>query len=597
LKEEVQSEEAMTSGTFTLKEVKVISGMLTILVSTEIIFRSRWRLNCNIEQESPLNRLPYANDAPFNSYSKQHEPTCLPDTRVDLLKEIYNWADGQDERCLFWLNGLAGTGKSTVARTVARKYFEQKRLGASFFFSRGGGDVSHAGKFVTSIAVQLARNVPTFHRHVCDAITQNSDTASQSLHDQWQQLVLGPMAKLDGSSCQSSYILAVDALDECDDDNNIRIIVQLLASVRSLGVVRLRVLLTSRPEISIRYGFLQISDAEHRDFILHNISSSVIDHDISIFFQYNLGVISQENCLCDGWPGAGVIETLVQNASGLFVWAATACRFIREGLFAEERLRILVEGGACDTAVTPEEHLNRIYTTVLQSSICSDYTEQEKQTLCHLLRNIVGSIVALFSPLSTDSLSKLLVMAGPKIDKVLSNLHAILSIPVDQNHPLRLHHPSFRDFLLDKERCGDPNFWVDEREVHQTLAESCIRLMSDSLKQDICTVGSPGALVIDIESTQVERCLPLEVRYACLYWVGHLQSSGAQIHDEDEVHKFLQTHLLHWLEVLSWMQMISDGILAIIALEAIASVRPIPVSNRALSNCSWRLVSVLDSVS
>ncbi|KAF2175810.1 purine and uridine phosphorylase [Zopfia rhizophila CBS 207.26] len=69
--------------------------------------------------DSILNRLPYAGNAPFNSYARQHEPTCLPGTRVDVLREIHEWADGQDKRCIFWLNGLAGTGKSTIARTMA----------------------------------------------------------------------------------------------------------------------------------------------------------------------------------------------------------------------------------------------------------------------------------------------------------------------------------------------------------------------------------------------------------------------------------------------------------------------------------------------
>ncbi|KAH6680961.1 hypothetical protein B0J14DRAFT_532552, partial [Halenospora varia] len=84
-------------------------------------------------------------------------------------------------RLIFWLNGLVGTGKSTVARTVAYTYHEQKRLGASFFFSRCGGDVSHAGKFVTSIAVQLFSSVLTIYRFICDAITEHSDITSRSL--------------------------------------------------------------------------------------------------------------------------------------------------------------------------------------------------------------------------------------------------------------------------------------------------------------------------------------------------------------------------------------------------------------------------------
>jgi hypothetical protein len=114
---------------------------------------------------SGLDRLISATDWPFNSNNKQHEPTSLPDTRVDLLQEIYDWAYGQDERCIFRLYGLAGTGKSTIARAIACKYYTEGRLGASFF-SRGGGDVGHAGKFVTSIAAQLAGTYSRLYHHL-----------------------------------------------------------------------------------------------------------------------------------------------------------------------------------------------------------------------------------------------------------------------------------------------------------------------------------------------------------------------------------------------------------------------------------------------
>jgi hypothetical protein len=214
---------------------------------------------------------------------------------------------------------LAGTGKSTIARTVARKYFEQGRLGASFFFSKGGGDVSHAGKFFTSIAVQLAHNAPPLQRHIYEAATERSDIANQSLRDQWRQFVLGPLSKLNSGSYRSSYILVVDALDECDHENHIWMILQLLAKAWSLKTVRLRVFLTSRPEILIRHGFYQIPGTEHQDFVLHKVSSSIVDHDISIFLEYSLELIRQECDLDIGWPGEKVIESLVQKASGLFI--------------------------------------------------------------------------------------------------------------------------------------------------------------------------------------------------------------------------------------------------------------------------------------
>jgi hypothetical protein len=126
-------------------------------------------------------------------------------------------------------------------------------------------------------------------------------------------------------------------------EDDIRIIVQLLAEVRSLRNVRLRVFMTGRPEIPIRHGINQIPETEHRDFVLHNISPATIDHDISVFLEYSLRIIGQERALAAGWPGEQAIIRLVQNASGLFIWAATVCRFIREGRrFASKRLSIVL---------------------------------------------------------------------------------------------------------------------------------------------------------------------------------------------------------------------------------------------------------------
>jgi hypothetical protein len=452
---------------------------------------------------------------------------------------------------------------------VASKYYGQKRLGASFFFSRGGGDVSYAGKFFTSLAVQLANNAPPIGRYICEAIRERSDIARQSLDNQWRQLVLGPLSKLDGSSWPSPYILVIDALDECDDGNNIRIILQLLAEVRSLKMVRLRVFLTSRPETPIRYGFYQMPDTEHYDFILHNASPAIISHDIAIFLEYNLKLIAQEHALDPGWPGERVIRHMVHNASGLFIWAATACRFIREGKrFAIKRLTEVLEGSS---ASSPEKDLNEIYITVLRHSMSTYYTEEEREELYRMLRHILGSIVILFSPLSAESLSTLVHATKEDVDQILEDLSAILNIPENRILPVRLHHPSFRDFLLDKHRCSDLNFWVDEKQAHRTLASSCIQLMSTSLKQDICGVGVPGVLVTDIESDRVQQCLPPEVEYACLYWVQHLKKSAA-LHESGMVHQFLQKHLLHWLEALSLMRKLDKGILAITSLEFLVNV-------------------------
>jgi hypothetical protein len=469
---------------------------------------------------------------------------------------------------------LAGTGKSTVACTVARRYFEQKRLGASFFFTRGGGDVGHASKFVSSIAVQLASSIPTLRRYICDVISERSDIANLSLYDQWRQLVLGPLSKLKATHCHDSYVVVIDALDECDDKNNIWIILKLLAEARLLKRVRLRIFLTSRPEVSIRHSFCRLPETEHYDFVLHSISPSIIDHDISIFLEYNLRLIGEEHAQDAGWPGAEVIKALVQRASGLFIWATTACRFIREGLFADERLCTLLEGNASTLTAAPEEHLKRLYVTVLRNSIDPGFSPQDKMRFCSMLGDILGSVVALFSPLSVYSLSRLLVTPKQRVDRMLKGLHAILDIPNDHNRPLRLHHPSFRDFLLDKNRCRDSSFWIDEKQAHRSLTASCIHLMSITLRQDICGLLHPGIFVADIESTRIQQCIPPEVQYACVYWIQHVQISAVELSDDGYIHGFIKQHFLHWLEALSLIGKVSDSMFAISSLAAYLSVSP-----------------------
>ncbi|KAH9205871.1 hypothetical protein DL95DRAFT_417048 [Leptodontidium sp. 2 PMI_412] len=448
-------------------------------------------------------------DAPFNSFAKQHEPTCLPNTRVDLLQNVYTWADGRDERCIFWLSGLVGTGKSTIARTATRRYFDQKRLGASFFFSRGGGDVGHAGKFATSIALQLASSIPSLDRHMCDALIARRDIASQSLRDQWQQLVLHPLSKLSQNGTQSSHILVVDALDECDNDDDILTIIHLFAEARS---VRLRVFLTSRPDIPVRYGFGQMTNDRHQDFMLYNVSPEIIDNDIFIFFEYKLKLTREKNCLDTCWPGKQIVKQLVHNANGLFIWAATVCRFIDEGRsFAPDRLSKILRADPVDdssdgftsgdsaadnnddSAVAPEQHLDEFYITVLRNSV-QKYKKPERKKWRKLLGTTMGAVAVLSSRLSTQSLSRLLDTKPNVMDQTLNDLHAILEVPEDPTDPLRLHYPSFRDFLLNKKRYEDLHLGITEKQAHENLTINCVRLMRDSLKQDILDVDRLGAL-------------------------------------------------------------------------------------------------------
>lgn len=165
------------------------------------------------------------------------------------------------------------------------------------------------------------------------------------------------------------------------------------------------------------------------------------------------------------------IRRLVEKAGGLFTWAATACRFINEGKrVANTRLSLILEGG--DSNRNPEKELDNIYTRILLNSISGDYSEEEKAELFELFRKIIGAIVILFDLLSADALARLLNKAKPAVNRTLDDLHSILKIPESQTYPIRLLHPSFRDFLLAKEKCRSPQLWLDEKQVYGDMARA-----------------------------------------------------------------------------------------------------------------------------
>jgi hypothetical protein len=202
---------------------------------------------------------------------------------------------------------------------------------------------------------------------------------------------------------------------------------------------------------------------------------------------------------------------MVRKASGLFIWAATACRFIRNGKrFAVKRLDIILHNsGSTSTAL--EKYLDEIYTTVLKQSISPDYSDEEKEESYRMLKRVLRSVVTLFTPLPIYSITRILYITKEDINLTLEDLHSILDSLKDLTHSIRLHHPSFRDFLLKEERCKDPNFWVDEKQAHHTLATSCIQLMSQTLKKDICQMYTPGSQASQVESSRIQKYLPPEV--------------------------------------------------------------------------------------
>ena len=493
-------------------------------------------------------------------------PTCLPNTRREVLAQIRRWADGDGGRRIYWLKGWAGTGKSTIALTVAREYSNKKRLGANFFFSRGGGDLASTRRFAATIAVQLAEVSSQLRRHIADAAAATHRIHGLGLYDQWERLILQPLAQLSKEAFPHPLAIVVDALDECDNSDDISLLIRCLAAAVAVEHVDLRIFVTSRPDQPISIGFGDISADTHQDFILHDIEQSIVDQDLAVYYKHQLGQIARISRLDAAFLSHDAIQTLVQKSCGLFIYAATACRFVRAGgPLAGKRLAHLVSTERLPARAGTA--LDQMYMTVLESSLTADLDPEEIAEIRELFRLVMGTIVVLFDALSPASLAMLLDQSKETIVSPLDSLYSLLDVPEEEDRLIRLLHPSFREFLLDSQRCSNATFCIDAKDAHQYLFECCLRVMSSCLRQDMDDLRRPGTRVGDVLRSDVNKNVPFAVQYACRYWVYHLERSDVDPQEHRGVAEFFETRFLFWVEALALIGRLADGITMVRVLE------------------------------
>jgi hypothetical protein len=531
-----------------------------------------------------LDKLPCVKGAIFDSYGAVHV-TCHPATRVDLLCQIQNWARQPQSKSIFWLNGMAGTGKSTISWTVAKWLTNQRlfpliNLGASFFFKRGEGDRGSASRFFPTITHQLLLKIPGLNTLIADVIDSDPWICDKALGEQFDKLIYQPLekVKIPTGAC-STLVVVVDALDECEKESEIRALLQLWSRLSQIKSVCLRLFLTSRPDLPIRLGFKDMSAAAHQDLALHDeVPRITIQLDISFFLKDEFSKIREDYnsdspsdaLLGHDWPGEQVLQSLADMAVPLFIVAATMCRFVGDiNWDPRERLETIMRFQGTGQM----SQMEQTYLPVLKqlSAISSDLRDEER--LQREFRMIVGAIITLAEPLSIKSLAAVLNMPREMIRRRLSSLHSVLHIPTDPEIPIRALHLSFSEFLLSNKLQNQP-FRVDGPATHQMLLKKCLELLSGpaGLRENICNLKYPGQPRREIVLTVIKERILLPFQYACRYWVHHVQHSMIQIHDGDEVHLFLQRHFLHWLEALSLMDRITEVIRYVAILQSLVSV-------------------------
>ncbi|KAH6654092.1 hypothetical protein BKA67DRAFT_269741 [Truncatella angustata] len=540
------------------------SSLKSLLSITEEQLQVNKRTNEILEDHHPID-LPTVNEARYDSADVQDSPRCEDGTRASIQEAIVQWAGEEVGGPLLWLLGPAGTGKSTIARTVANSFAEKKQLAAGYFFKRGEQGRNNTARLFPTIAMQLVDTIPSFKgllRQHLDSLDKGA-LETKALKFQFDQLLLKPLTCLPPSNASDRLkVIIIDALDECEcTQNQLSEILSLLYQLQTLSTVRLRVLLTSRLTPGIDHAFKPLRREKLvRNLDLYQNFSEETQADIQTFLETKFADIKiRTSVQRNPWPSPEELDRLVRLATDpepLFIYAATLCRFVYDEQRPKDPRKQLTRWlKQCDSNVS---QLNQIYEPVLNQVFLGDDDADSDQQL-----QFLGGLILLANPLPAASIASLLDMDVDDIKWWLPQLHAVLDIPAESNTPIRLLHKSFSDFLLSQAKISTSKYRIDFKETHATLAAKCIQRMKSGLKRNICDIATPGTSRDDIEKQTIDNCIPADLEYACLYWVHHLHCSKRSVND---VYDFLKTHFLHWLEALSLLARLSDGVIAVTQL-------------------------------
>jgi hypothetical protein len=505
-----------------------------------------------------LNGMHHTPDAGHRSGNRDR---CLKGTRGDVLQQLERWLKDERDQRVFWLNGLAGTGKSTVAQTFAATCFADGDLGATYFCSRDADDRSNLQNIIPTLAFQLAYRYSGFREELLKLLKTDPDVGRESLSSQMEKLVVGPF-----KTTQIRTLIIIDALDECKDKQPESAILFVLSKYVD-QIPNVKFFITGRPETHVRSGFrLPSLEPVTKVFNLHEVERSIVDNDIKLFFRRRLADISRNRSDCDlttDWPSPPDIDILCKKAAGLFIYAETVVKFIAsKDHLPTERLK-LITSFPQRTAEEGKSGIDDLYTQLLEEAFCNICVDDKE--FYHHFRSVVGSVLLVFNPLQMKTFSTLLKTS--KFPTTLRSLHSVFLVPKNSTGPVRVFHKSFPDFLTDPERCKDERFFINPSVHHQEVLLSCLNLMKERLKRNICGLDDFVSLkkVNDLSACQKAH-IGDALEYACRFWTRHLAEIPSSSYDgvvHKAIDKFFTTQLPYWIEVLCLMGDLDVGVHAI----------------------------------
>jgi hypothetical protein len=308
-------------------------------------------------------------------------------------------------------------------------------------------------------------------------------------------------------------------------------------------------------------------------FYLHDIEKNVVKNDIQKYLETSLARIKHDDS--EEWPASSELSSLVARSGTLFIYAATAARYITNG--GEEgyksRLSAMVIYGQ-KSINKFETDIDSLYVHVLEK-VCED---KESHEVDHM-RNLLSITIFLRNPLPMEAIICLSLESNAR--SYLSRLSSVIHIPHQPGAVVAPFHASFPDFITNPDRCSPkrcalfPSLVASEG--HELIALKCLELMNRSLKYNICEV--PEELILSrrdrANSPENVGKISQALKYSCIYWAAHL--AEIKLRDSDTVlinslHVFLHKHLLHWIECLSILSELQTGLKSLGSIFTVLSV-------------------------
>ncbi|KAI5120941.1 hypothetical protein M0805_001646 [Coniferiporia weirii] len=513
-----------------------------------------WKSIINTEshmEDAQLRQLHPAGQAGYNIRKR-----CLEGTRSGVLEKVEAWAASESK--LFWLHGVAGSGKSAIANSVAHMFREQRQLAGCFFCKRDIPECRDPDNILPTIAYNISKWHVGYRSAVLSVI-KGEDELNLKNGLQWQygllfKQLLSILAATAMNIPPKSLIVVIDAIDECGDADSRAELARMLLEMANI-VPWFKVFVTSRLLPELQSVFLHTSDVLESLDINNDIAYGHVKEDILQYTKYCAKLWQLE-------LSENEMRTLAINASGLFIWTSTAFGYINGEINKQEAISKLL---AQHSAGSQESKLDSIYTLVLQD--ISAGSQRNAQIVKAMLSVI--KCTAKNRPLHEGALLEFLLAVEVNLDQAavkttIDRLQAVLYRDKSKGDVIRVCHPSFLDFMSTETRSHD--YWTEPTSMDSIMATRCLQIMSTQLKFNICGLETSylsNSAIPDLQD-KITMYIPHHLQYSCLYWMNHLASSSLGTNDE-KLQKQLEdlicySRSLFWLECLSLMGQVKSGI-------------------------------------